>query len=326
MSVYYPWVDWAKTIGIFLVILGHGGLVNEDIRQFVYSFHMPLFFVISGILYKPVSFTITVNKYFHRLIIPYFIMNGICLLIVSLAALKNDVLTWSFLGDRIGAIVLGLGYQSGRLIPVDGPTWFLIALFIVYIIQSFGYDKRYYSIIIASLSIVIVAILSTAGIDTYLPIDSALMAYPFFCLGLYLRNIVHKQIRIRNNIFIFILMLLGTLTVSCINGRVDMNTFNHGYSLLLYYICGLFGSAFIISLSKMINCVPNFVKTISIGTILILGFNLMAISLFKGCYGLFFYREELSSFIGFVLAVVILLAFYPIIVFCSRYFHQIIGK
>lgn len=91
MAVYYPWIDWAKTIGIFLVILGHGGLVNENIRQVIYSFHMPLFFIISGILYKPLSFAVTIKKYYRRLIIPYLIMNGVCLLIVCLVAIKNGV-------------------------------------------------------------------------------------------------------------------------------------------------------------------------------------------------------------------------------------------
>ena len=43
-SVYYPWVDWAKTIGIFLVILGHGGLVDETYAN-LYILFTCLFFL-----------------------------------------------------------------------------------------------------------------------------------------------------------------------------------------------------------------------------------------------------------------------------------------
>ena len=45
-------VDWTKIIGIFLVTLGHGNLVSVELNTFIYSFHMPLFFILSGILFK----------------------------------------------------------------------------------------------------------------------------------------------------------------------------------------------------------------------------------------------------------------------------------
>ncbi|MCV3214943.1 acyltransferase family protein [Plectonema radiosum NIES-515] len=55
------WVDYAKGIGIFLVVVGHilRGLVNSSILEesklllfvdrWIYGFHMPLFFFISGL-------------------------------------------------------------------------------------------------------------------------------------------------------------------------------------------------------------------------------------------------------------------------------------
>ena len=46
------WIDWMKTIGIYLVILGHFQSVLE---KFIYIFHVPLFFIISGILCKKES-------------------------------------------------------------------------------------------------------------------------------------------------------------------------------------------------------------------------------------------------------------------------------
>lgn len=38
------WVDWAKAIGICLVVLGHYMLPNTDVRGYIFMFHMPLFF------------------------------------------------------------------------------------------------------------------------------------------------------------------------------------------------------------------------------------------------------------------------------------------
>ena len=44
------YLDMAKGIGIFLVILGHIEYIQEDTLKWISSFHMPLFFVIGGIL------------------------------------------------------------------------------------------------------------------------------------------------------------------------------------------------------------------------------------------------------------------------------------
>lgn len=44
------YLDIAKGIGIILVIMGHTGFLTETLKTYVFSFHMPLFFVISGML------------------------------------------------------------------------------------------------------------------------------------------------------------------------------------------------------------------------------------------------------------------------------------
>jgi fucose 4-O-acetylase-like acetyltransferase len=58
------WVDYAKGIGIFLVVVGHTlrGLVSagilapsrvlEDIDSWIYAFHMPLFFFLAGLFFE----------------------------------------------------------------------------------------------------------------------------------------------------------------------------------------------------------------------------------------------------------------------------------
>ena len=55
------WIDYAKGIGIFLVVIGHvcrgltsgsilSPLVAKSIDQWIYAFHMPIFFFLSGLL------------------------------------------------------------------------------------------------------------------------------------------------------------------------------------------------------------------------------------------------------------------------------------
>ena len=67
------WVDTLKTIGILAVILGH---IASPFGQFIFSWHMPLFFVVSGFFIKfNLSFSDFFIKDFKRLMVPYFIFS-----------------------------------------------------------------------------------------------------------------------------------------------------------------------------------------------------------------------------------------------------------
>ena len=46
------WIDMAKGYGIIAVFIGHM-VQNSALGLFVYSFHLPLFFFLSGYLFKP---------------------------------------------------------------------------------------------------------------------------------------------------------------------------------------------------------------------------------------------------------------------------------
>lgn len=73
-------LDFAKGIGIILMVLGHcyseGNGTN--LLCWLYSFHMPLFFIIPGIVYgtyrrpSTISFWNIVKKKAKRLLVPYF--------------------------------------------------------------------------------------------------------------------------------------------------------------------------------------------------------------------------------------------------------------
>jgi fucose 4-O-acetylase-like acetyltransferase len=45
------WIDWAKTILIFLMVSAHCN-IHPYPQQFIHAFHMPAFFLISGYLFR----------------------------------------------------------------------------------------------------------------------------------------------------------------------------------------------------------------------------------------------------------------------------------
>lgn len=80
------WIDWSKTILIWLMVLGHAGL-NGIPREFVYAFHMPAFFIISGYLYKPHSWLRTLKGF--GLPIIFFSAINLCYVILR-SELKGE--------------------------------------------------------------------------------------------------------------------------------------------------------------------------------------------------------------------------------------------
>lgn len=73
-------IDFLKGIAIVLVILGHSVQVltadpfNDRLFNLIYSFHMPLFMFVSGLVsYKEKTRYIDVIKRFYQLIIPFFL-------------------------------------------------------------------------------------------------------------------------------------------------------------------------------------------------------------------------------------------------------------
>ena len=46
------WVDIAKGIGMILVVYGHTS-IPKFLSNWIWSFHMPMFFIIAGMLFTP---------------------------------------------------------------------------------------------------------------------------------------------------------------------------------------------------------------------------------------------------------------------------------
>lgn len=72
-NIRIDWIDLTKGIAIFLMVCGHTS-IPLSISNWIWSFHMPLFFIISGILFnatKYPNFNLFIKKRGKTLIIPY---------------------------------------------------------------------------------------------------------------------------------------------------------------------------------------------------------------------------------------------------------------
>lgn len=65
------WVDAAKGVGIILVIAGHVWWRPGPVRDIVYAFHMPLFFILSGYMVKPQPTLSLILRQARSLLLPF---------------------------------------------------------------------------------------------------------------------------------------------------------------------------------------------------------------------------------------------------------------
>ena len=121
-------LDIAKGIGIILVIIGHTGFCSDGLQKFIYIFHMPLFFMISGILlrYKngyeeaPASF---VKRQVRRLLIPYFAFGVIRIVIQAITYFTQEVYS------GVEGVFIARDIIDTLLFCGGSALWFLPALF-----------------------------------------------------------------------------------------------------------------------------------------------------------------------------------------------------
>lgn len=310
------WIDWAKFFGIAVVIMGHMPISIPYVRGLIYCFHMPLFVIISGFLFKPIGFKQELIRSFYCLIIPYLIYNSILFTI------------YLFIGQvhisECKYIILG----NQEMLPHNFRImWFIITIFtmrcLLALIHTIQYNTKTLYVLTIILSVCITVFIKLFEMNVYkydyFQLATTCLLLPFFILGIYLK----KDDRILNKKMMW---LLGIIVVICIaiaafNGNI--NTFRniYGKSLILFYIAAGGISLFVLSVIKnFFNKQNPFVQTISTGTLLMIGFHDFFISILKNIY------PVNNILINLLYTCFIILFFGGCIWICNKYFPILIGK
>lgn len=123
--------DYLKGIAIFLVVWCHciqyitGNSFNNTFYSIIYSFHMPLFIIISGYLFsRKMDKTIIslITKQFSRLIIPNIVWGGVAISVLSLITyttpslrdiIKLPTFCWFLSSLFVSSIIYVIIYKIG---------------------------------------------------------------------------------------------------------------------------------------------------------------------------------------------------------------------
>jgi len=141
-------IDALKGFGIALVVFAHYRL-PEALDTYIFSFHMPLFFFISGCLFNFVKYTESATNFvkgrFRSLIIPYFAFAVLtCLFYYLIDEIYSPgVTSIKFFEADILYRIYSILYAQTSMIAYNGPLWFLTYLFVTELL-FYWLAKRYY--------------------------------------------------------------------------------------------------------------------------------------------------------------------------------------
>lgn len=231
-------IDVLKGFLIIIVVLGHSGF---EYLRYIYWFHMPAFFIISGFLYKvPKQENLKLFSFKKSmvLLIPYVVF--FVLVTVVSWALGYLVIDIKFFQQAL--------FGGKMLVGVFGVFWFITSLLFTIIIYTFAvlFLKNKYVFFVFILVCYFIAIaesflIHNLQISIYVPfnIDSSLIGVLYFYLGNLLRMnyTIFKQCVLGNKIVV----LLGVITVIIIlfvvfnDFKFDMKyQFYGGYFMDIY--------------------------------------------------------------------------------------------
>jgi acyltransferase len=232
------WVDTAKGMGIILVVMQHTALDYNRVGTFINSFHMPLFFFLSGFFFMPgkySGFRSFASKKAGSLLLPYFIFAALS---YGYFLLRYSFGSAGYYKDlNLYQELAGILYSAGTREWMDFnlPLWFLTCLFVTEI-MFYGMKRLFQSKIRLAGALAVCSLIGYAdGLwNPYkLPwgIDVAFTAAAFFGAGHLLRDAV--AVLIAKPIWFRLLaaaVMLG-VNIGCTLEPVNLNMKRHG----LYY-------------------------------------------------------------------------------------------
>lgn len=284
------WIDMAKGLGMILVMLAHAPFPNSFIKE-IYTFHMPLFFLLSGLLFSVTKYN-SFKKFFIKkvksLLVPYFALSFINYLywIYSFYYSKQSMM------GPAGAPPMGLPpsaapgvLQHMPMIPQikvtiftpligtfyairntpytqhNGTLWFVACLFfteiIFYFIVKFaGDNSKKIAATLLLFSILGYTYSTYVGIILPWSVDAALTAVVFLGIGYLIKKNKSKLDKCIQIKYLLILLIFN-FTLGLFNKKIDMFSNTYG-DYFLFYTSAIAGILAIIVLIRLLPKISIF--------------------------------------------------------------------
>ncbi|WP_419038249.1 acyltransferase family protein [Enterocloster bolteae] len=288
-----PVIDILKGIGIVSMVMGHSNF-GSLFEIYIAGFHMQLFFIISGYLFKPnrhPQFKEYLKRKIYAILTPYALFAIITIIICEIINLFTSSKIYTGYEYFIGII-----WSNQSIFPITGAIWFLQCTFWIEI--GYYFIAKMKSLLNATGIVMAICLFSavTSKLDIYLPfaIDSALSGMVFYHFG----YMISKYKKEKNSgdyhqlkFFIWVITFCFNVYLILLNGSVNPRTCEYS-NFMLYYLNALIGTyiwfdfSYLIYLgnTKIVKNLSKCLQYIGLNSIVFLGFNQLII---MGLYRLF---------------------------------------
>lgn len=236
------WIDIAKGLAMLCIIAGHMGI--SIVYKIVFTFHVPIFFLISGyFISQKLCFKDYAAKRARGLIIPY-LFTSFLLIIAKIPidiVIGNADNILSDMGKVFVKALYGSGTNTNKTImgiQQIGAIWFLLALFWALLIVKIFIEKKYGWIWIISIAIVSYV----TSMYVWLPWDvqAGGTAAIFVYIGAYLKKnnikIMFRWWMILLGIMIFALEVIFGVNVSVVSNYYKYTIVSVIGAVLISYV------------------------------------------------------------------------------------------
>lgn len=254
------WIDAAKGLGILLIVLGHITSVSDPSQLYVYlyAFHVPLFFFVSGLTLKPgrVTFAAMVKDKFRALLVPYFFwalvgyafyLSGY--FVAARLGLKIEQFSYGVWTPLIGVLYGSLG--DGHL--VNTPVWFIVALFCAYVL-AWLINTHLQSNWLKTIAVLLIAMMGyQASRWVKLPwsLGSAMVGLVFLQGGVWYASVQQSDTP-KNRLWVAFVITLGLSFLALENGFVTLADVVLG-NPVLYLVHGAIGLLMVVYLCRALG-------------------------------------------------------------------------
>ncbi len=281
------WVDYAKVLGIYLVVFGHLPLASAGLNNYLATLRMPLFFMLSGLFEKKGSFRSSLKTSAERLMWPYFVFYILAWLwtifetfVLKIPYYPNPTF-FEVVQKPLLGMIIGTANNMTYSTIINGPLWFLFALFWIKILfaacGAVGKGRDWF-IYMMQIPVAIGGwLLCRTGKFIWFSFESALMAMPFYVFGYWLKECGIVEKLYKTKFMPLMLAAAAALSWLCFaaNGTAFIASGIYGRSYMLFLLSGISGSLMAIFLLRMLPQKRlGIIETISKGTLVIVGLHL----------------------------------------------------
>lgn len=279
-----PRIDFIKGVAIITVVIGHCWTIDKSLFNFIYSFHMPLFFCISGYLFSNrAPFKEFVISKAKAILIPYafyFTCSYLCTVMI----LKTPRTVPQFL---IG-MLLGGNYCSKFF---NTPLWYLplffISLIAFYWLLKIDRPIIKYAVIIsgALISIPFNKLLFALFPDKLTPfnIQALLPSLFFMFVGYELKRVDMAKIKARLTPYAFYAVILLMFGAGMLLSKNNTDQIISLFMTYEFYIYPLLIMPLIMTVCY--NTRNRQIEIIGANSITILGFHRLILHIFSDTFG-----------------------------------------